>query len=342
MDNTASLKILYIGTLDKSGNCYRRFQTLQSMGHRVHGLDTDPFILGNIFTKFHFHLNVGPGIHRLKKAVWEAVQKQQPEIIWVDNKSYLQPGLLKKIRSKYPSTKIISLLTDDPVGRKWRLYLNTAPYFDVHFVQRRINIPELKARGAKRVEICYRSFDPLFHRPLLLSATEHERFDAEVGFVGTHESYREDWIVYLMDNGIKVWVTGNDWENARNWEKIKPFYKGRSVYGEDYIKTINGMDIALHFLRHVNRDEQDSRTFEIPACGAFMLGETSELHLDLFKNGEEAVFVNSKEEMLEKINYYLAHPEERKAIAAAGLERSINSGYDHRSRLTRVIEMIGS
>jgi spore maturation protein CgeB len=69
------------------------------------------------------------------------------------------------------------------------------------------------------------------------------------------------------------------------------------VYEEEYIKTINGMEIALHFLRHGNRDEQDSRTFEIPACKVFMIAESSELHLQLFKENEEAVFFSSKKEL---------------------------------------------
>jgi spore maturation protein CgeB len=121
---------------------------------------------------------------------------------------------------------------------------------------------------------------------------------------------------------------------------IEPFYQGESTYGESYIKTINGMDIALHFLRHGNRDEQDSRTFEIPACGVFMLAEKSDTHLSLFEDGNEAVFFNTKEQLLEKVKYFLEHEDERKAIARAGLARCLQSGYSHERRLSQVLHTI--
>ena len=121
---------------------------------------------------------------------------------------------------------------------------------------------------------------------------------------------------------------------------MKPFYKGPSVYGDDYIKTVNGMEIALHFLRHGNRDEQDSRTFEIPACKVFMLAEGSELHRELFKENQEAVFFDSKEELLKKVKYYLSEKEERDRIALNGYRKCFDAGYDHTSRMKKVLNTI--
>jgi spore maturation protein CgeB len=100
------------------------------------------------------------------------------------------------------------------------------------------------------------------------------------------------------------------------------------------------MEIALHFLRHGNRDEQDSRTFEIPACKIFMIAEKSLLHLQLFKENEEAVFFETKEELLEKVKFYRDNNEERERIAKNGYTRCISSGYDHRTRMEKVVQKI--
>jgi len=335
--------ILYIGSLNENSNSFGRYKTLQAMGNEVTGIDTDPYIYGGLFEKFHYHLNIGPGIVALNKKLLQSIEELNPEIVWIDNKPFLRVATLKRIRNIQPSVKIINLVTDDPTGKyknAFRLCLQTAKYYDVHFVQRAVNISELKKYGANRVEICYRSYDPLLHRPLKLEDADRSIYKAAVGFIGTHESQREEFIVYLIKNNIPVSITGNDWQNATAWDMIQPFYKGPSVYGEAYIKTINGFDIALHFLRHTNRDEQDSRTFEIPACGTFMLAEKSLVHQDLFKDGEEAVFFESKEELLEKVQYYLAHNEERKAIAKAGYERCISSDYSHEARLKEVLEKV--
>jgi len=335
--------ILYIGSLNEYSNSYGRYKTLKSMGNDVTPIDTDPYIYGGLFEKFHYHLNAGPGIVTLNKKILETIKEMVPEIIWVDNKPFLQPGTLKKIRKTMHSVKIINLITDDPTGKyrsSWRMCLRTAKYYDFHFVQREANIAELKNYGARQVEICYRSFDPGQHRPVTLTGEDIRKYKTGTGFIGTYESEREAYIVHLLRNNINVSITGNAWEKARHWEIIQPHYKGPSVYGEAYVKTINGFDIALHFLRHANRDEQDSRTFELPACGAFMLAEKSGVHEELFKDGREAVFFESKEELLEKVKYYLAHSEERKAIAKAGYERCLNSGYSHEARLKDVLEKI--
>lgn len=341
----SSTKILYIGSLETSGNSYKRFETLKSMGFQVEGINVDTYIFGTIWMRFHFHLYMGPGISALNKKVIKKAADFKPDIIWVDNKPYLKSALLKKLKSENPESKIVNLLTDDPFGKfhyAWRLIYHTFKYYDIHFVQREINISELKRWGAKRVETCFRSFDSAFHRKLTKAEYETKKYDTKVGFIGSFEEDREAYIAFLVKNGIDVDITGDGWENGKYWTLLKKYYKGPSVYGDEYIKVINGMEIALHFLRKANRDQQDSRTFEIPACGTFMLAERSHLHLNFFKEGEEADFFTSKEELLKKLNYYLSARAEREKIALAGYFRSYNSGYDHRSRLTEVLNKIYS
>ena len=335
--------ILYIGSLNIHSNAYRRFSALKSMGNIVTGVDIDSFIYKGAFIKFHHHLNFGPGILALNKEILGAVKKKVPDIIWVDNRTFLIESTLKKIQKTSPDIKIINLITDDATGSlkyQWRLCLKTAKYYDFHFVQRSVNIPELKKYGANRAELCYRSYDPEFHRPVILSDSDKLKYKTKVGFIGTYEKDREEYIAYLIKNGITVTVTGDGWPGCSQWPFIKPYYKGPSIYGEPYIKTINGMDISLHFLRHENRDEQDSRTFEIPACGVFMLAEKTALHLSLFEDGKEAVFFDTKEELLEKILFYMDNAAAREKISNAGLARCERSGYSHAERLKEVLNKI--
>lgn len=338
-------KILYIGSLAEHSNSNRRFKSLQSLGNEVKGIDIDKFLFQGPFVKFHYHFNLGPGIHQLNKKVLAEINLSPTDILWIDNKSYLKSSTLKQIRKLVPQIKIINLVTDDITGRlkyQWRLALRNVKLFDCFFVQRKVNMPELRRYGAKKVELCYRSFDPDFHRPLKLNDEDKAVYQSGVGFVGTYEKEREEYVAYLVQNNIPVMVTGDGWQKGKFWKLIEPCYRSPSTYGESYIKTINGMNIALHFLRHGNRDEQDSRTFEIPACGVFMLAERSEVHASLFREGQEAVFFSSKEELLQNVKYYLAHAEERKTIARKGLARCISSGYSHQARLSEVLKTIAT
>lgn len=335
--------VLYIGSLAGWSNSNRRYKALKNICSNTDVINTDPYLLPKLISGFQHHLNIGPGVFLLNHVVRKKSAEKKYDIIWVDNKPFLSKKTLLYVNARQPTARIIDLLTDDPFGRfteSWPLLKKTAPFYSIFFVQREVNINELRNIGAQNVELCYRSFDPAYNRPIDLNSADFKKYHAPVGFVGTYETERASYISYLIENGVSVSVTGNDWPEKEYWRIIKPFYRGPSVYGEEYIKTVNGMDIALHFLRHGNRDEQDSRTFEIPACKVFMLAERSDLHSRLFKENEEAVFFSTKEELLKKVKLYQSAKEERKRIAKNGYEKCFSAGYDHESRIKKVLETI--
>jgi len=65
------------------------------------------------------------------------------------------------------------------------------------------------------------------------------------------------------------------------------------------------------------------RMYEVPAHGAMLLCDKAgcSAHEQIFRPDVEAVYYDSIEDAIEKVEYYLAHPKERVAIARAGCER---------------------
>jgi spore maturation protein CgeB len=330
--------ILYIGHLDKLSNSYRRFSTYKSLVTNIIGVDIDEYIYKSISVKFDHHLNFGIGSIHLNHKI-KSLNAKDFDLVLVDNRQFLFPATIKKIKRDNPTIKIAAVLTDDFNGRYkrgWRLLKKTASLYDIHFVQRIQNFEELLKWGANRVEICYRSYDPNFHRKKP-NITKNINFDA--GFIGSYEEQREESIKYLIENGIKVQVIGDGWDKGKHFDLIKPFYGGASVYGELYVDSINSMQIALHFLRVGNRDEQDSRTFEIPACGTPMIAEHSSVHATLF-NENEVLYFNTNEELLDKVRYYMENPQIAAEYAERAVKRCVESGYDHRNTLAAVLKKI--
>jgi spore maturation protein CgeB len=65
------------------------------------------------------------------------------------------------------------------------------------------------------------------------------------------------------------------------------------------------------------------RDFEIPICGGFYLTQNCKQLNELFIPGEHLETWNDFSELLDKISYYLKHPQERNAIAQSGIKHCL-------------------
>lgn len=71
------------------------------------------------------------------------------------------------------------------------------------------------------------------------------------------------------------------------------------------------------------------RCMEIMSCGGFLLTNFQSDFLKHFHAGEDFVFFESKKDLLQKIDYYLIHEEERFAIAESGYQKVLkNHSFD--------------
>jgi spore maturation protein CgeB len=90
-------------------------------------------------------------------------------------------------------------------------------------------------------------------------------------------------------------------------------------------------------VRRANRDDHVMRTFELPACGAFMLTERTDTHLELFEEDREAAHFSSPDEMVSKVRYYLTHDCERMRIAEAGYRKLAGGHHTYDHRLAQIV-----
>jgi len=263
------------------------------------------------------------------------------DILFIIKGNEIRPHILKEIKSKYSYIKLISWSQDDMYAWHNRslYYTLGLKYYDLVVTQKSYNIKELKSIGAKKILFQNKAFSKDIHfRQECSKKNNHD-----VVFIGYPENERNEYMKYLANNGITIHIYGY----PHVWKKLK--YKiehkniiihNKSLEGIDYAATLSCAKISLCFLRKINRDLQTSRSIEIPACGGFMIAERTEEHKKLFEEGKEAVYFDTKEELLEKVKYYLEHEEERKQIAKAGYERTRNSAYSYDDRVEEIIKVI--
>ena len=78
------------------------------------------------------------------------------------------------------------------------------------------------------------------------------------------------------------------------------------------------------------------RAFDIMGSGGFLLSNFQADFLDDFVPGEDFVYYESKEDLVNKIDYYLNHEEERIAIASNGHDK-VAAGHTFRHRVREML-----
>ncbi len=82
------------------------------------------------------------------------------------------------------------------------------------------------------------------------------------------------------------------------------------------------------------------RVYDICGCGGFLMTNWQEELPELYEPGTEAEFFVSGEELLEKVDYYLRHDDEREKIAIRGLERT-KAEHTYDMRIAEMIRVVG-
>ena len=216
------------------------------------------------------------------------------------------------------------------------------PEYDWFFSTKQVHVEELRAsHGYDRVSFLAHSFDPETHKPVDTSPRDIADYGCDVSFIGNISKKKRAAMDGLLQRAsdlvIAIWGP-SAW--AAQGGAVAGAYRRSPVFGLEYAKAIGLSKINLGLLFEGNRDSASpdritARTFEIPGAGGFMLHERTPEAEALFEDGKECVFFDDAGDMIEKIRYYLAHDEERRAIARAGRQRCLDSGYstDDRARM---------
>jgi len=181
-------------------------------------------------------------------------------------------------------------------------------------------------------------FNPMLHRPYELDARDRAEFGCDVSFIATHSSYKENILRELIAcrPGLDFHIWGNGWIERCKSTTLRRCIMGFPLIGDNFPKAIQAAKINLAIMMGPRvgtsfMDLTTSRTYQIPAAGGFMLHQRNPEVLELYRENEEIACFESAAELAEKIDYYLAHQEEREAIARAGHARCVPAySYDNR------------
>ncbi len=138
---------------------------------------------------------------------------------------------------------------------------------------------------------------------------------------------RDRFVIFLKQKlGDAFELIGARWDTTYGL-KTAP----RLPTTDDYLNRLRHSAINLNLVNGNAETGLNMRHFEITAAGGFMLCYQQPELEQYFEIGKECAVFTSERNLLDKIRYYLAHPDERCAIALAGQRRTLREHlYSHR------------
>ena len=269
----------------------------------------------------------------LNEKFLKCVKFTNPDLLFIVKGSFIFPETLKKIKEK-ENIVLFNFNPDNPFnknrGASNNLIRKSMPYYDIYFIWGKFLIPELLKAGAKKVEYLPFACDTELHYPVLVNQEEKRFYTSDVAFIGSWDKEREEFLLNLVDYNLAIW--GNGWEKL-NWNSpLRKKWKKKDVIGEEFSKVCNASKIVLNHIRKQNGDSHNMRTFEVPACGGFVLTKKTTEQLDFFEDGKEITCYEDMDDLKKEINFYLENEELRKKIAINGNKKALTHTYNERVR----------
>lgn len=244
------------------------------------------------------------GIKAMNEEIIALVRKERPKyVLWPSFYDDVQGSTLETLRQD--GTIVVGWFFDD----EWRFDLNSKywiPYLDYCVTNAIEAVPKYKALGARVIQTIPNTgiaIDPGW-------SNIEEKYD--VSFVGTMRvADRKQYLNKLKRGNIPVHLFGEG--------------SGKYVSFKEMLDIFKTSKINLNFSKggfYYWVRQMKGRVFQVCMASGFLLTEYAPGIENYFEIDREIVCFKEAEEMIDKIDYYLNHDEERRAIARAGWERA--------------------
>lgn len=323
---------------------HHRTLALRRLGHTVDVVPVDPYADGgtHLARWLRFRTNAGLAVAALNRAIVAAVRTTRYDVAWFDKAIFVRPETVRAVRATGALT--VHYNPDNPFGPRrdpgWRLFLASLPAYDVHVVPREQNVAEYRAAGASRVLVMPFSYEPTIMFPPPSAWDDGDRRWG-VTFIGSpHDRRREFLLELLRRHGIRTAVWGDRWQRVLRPPDASELLQGPALQNEQYREHIWRSRICLGFVTHSNVDPYARRSFEITACGGFLLSERTPTLLELFAEDAEAAYFEDVDQCAARIRRYLDDEEARAQVARAGHARVVAARASNDERLAAVLERL--
>jgi len=324
--------MLYDYGIEERGYSYEYYNFYQPL-EEIHG-DVQMFDFMTLFKQ--------KGKQSMNQELLYLVKESRPDLVMFSlYTDQFVPEMVDDLR-KY--TKTLCFFHDDG----WRVEFSRfwARHFDWFTTPDSHRVQEYRHLGYYNAIHFPYACNPAIYKKLSLP----KKYD--VSFVGLASPYRK-WLIRKLEKaGINVYAAGSGWPvgHLTQEEMIRVFDQSKinlnlsnsKSWDVRYLLSLISSPRGLYsWLRSPKNVEQmKARPFEINGCGGFQLSHYVEGSEHYYEIGQEIVIHLDVDDLIRKAKYYLAHDDEREAIAGSGYQRTL-AEHTYAQRFQSVFARIG-
>jgi hypothetical protein len=247
------------------------------------------------------------------------VRAFKPDVLYCQDLSFFPPGALTELKETVPLIvgQIACPTPPDSFLKPYDLILTSFPHFVARFREMGI------ASEYFRIGFDTRVLE-------ILGKVEKDVPASFVGGISRHHGKAIPLFEHLA-NVTPIQFFGYGAKTLPRSSAIRKRHRGE-VWGLDMYRSLARSRITIN--RHINVAEgfaNNMRLYEATGVGTMLITDTKDNLHQLFEIGKELVTYSSYEEAAELVKYYVEHPTEAEAIAAAGQKRTLKEHtYRHR------------
>lgn len=268
-----------------------------------------------------------PDSRWMGQALLAQVRELRPDVVLIESMDVLDPDLVAAVRRE---TKFVvgQVATELPTDRRYRSYDLVVS-----------SIPDLVERFW--LEGGDAEWLPLAFEPALLEMIPKAERDVEVSFIGSFSSRYADRaeIVEAVAHSAPLQTWTGDGSTLPDDSAIRPTIQGLA-WGRGMFEVLARSRITINTHGRIAGNAANNlRLFEGTGMGALLVTDERSNLGDLFEVGQELVTYRDPRDCAEIVRYYVGHPAEAAAIAAAGQRRTLRD-HTWSDRMARLVEMI--
>lgn len=308
----------------------------QQLGWVVRNRWTHRLTIGNYFIRDH-------ASRAMNRKLEETIIESGASAVLVLSLAHFFADIFRNLQRR--GIKVVSFYPDNPFPPYYNARPETLPAArasDLCLVWSEKLVDQLRNAG-----VPHPGFLPFGWDPEVFPYCESQPQGVWPGalFVGGWDREREEFLeeiashVPLRIYGPVYWGT-----RAKPGSRVRTCWQKTDLRLAEAARIIRESAACLNILRtqHIIQGSPDAlimRHFEVPGAGGFLLSTRSGGATRLFPEGESAEYFSGTAECVEKIQYYIAHTDERRRIADHA-HAIVSSAHQYTDRAREIVEML--